>query len=670
MADTQTALATTTPTNIPLPTDGPHSAAIWHARIKSAADRMRTTKVASGRENVKRYEMKTLSAAPTEDTVVVPDDFSNTEQKKAQLFFKSPDVKLKPTMKGLDQAVHLFEAVVNEQLGPDGADVESAIGEALFDLLCPAGFGATEIGYQSTTKPVKLPAMSAEAAQLAGIAPEMVPLIDSTATIHQRFFWERFSPGQLLYPDDFTASNFDKSPWIGRRFRADAAATRRQYNLRDDQGTQSTIGSDDMLMSEQADNSDRSTTPKLTITKLWYQAHVYDAAALNPELIREMVFVDGVDEPVIHRDSTYQQFDQYGRFQVGMRGYPVHVLTVRYVSDKPLPPSDCDISRVLVDEKSKFRTQMIMQRDRSLPQRWINTQRAGKEFIEKIRGGDWRAAFQALIEVDGDGKEVIGEISTARYPRENYTANDYCDRDIQKAWAMGSNQQGAETDTSRTATELSLIQGNTDVRLDYERDKVVKWFCKGAEKFASLIQLFADDTQYVEVLGGDAPGLQAWDKTKIQGRFVFTAKPDSAIRVDAAQERRSALDLYRVTANDPNVRRTELLKSIVQKYGFDPATVVAEELPEKGPEPPKVTLSISGADLAPTMPQYQACLAILSANGIHIDPAAAMRAAAEQGGKEAEHGGMQEMEAGLGMASTQRSGQLPGNAEATQRGVN
>ena len=662
-ATTQTPVAQPDPNLLPLPEDGPHAASAWQARITSAKQRMQR-KVEKGRANVKRYQVEHKDL--TDGEVVVPDDFANVEQKKAQLFFQSPDVQLRPTMPGLENAALLFQAVLNEQLGPDGADAKAMVGEVLFDLLCPAGFAATKIGYDAVTVPVDMPTMSPEAAALAGIPPDQIPTEPSERVIHQRYFWERFSPGQLLVPADFTGSNFDNASWLGMRYRMDAVEARRKFKLTDDQGKESK-GDDDMLMSDLVDQPDRGSTPKLTISEIWYKGFLYDPAVKNPELMRQLVFVEGVDEPVVHRDSPHQRFDEYGRFQVGMRGNPIHVLTTRYVSDKALPPSDCDITRSLVDEKSTFRNQMLLQRDRSLPQRWINSQRAGQEFKDKVEG-DPRAAYQAIIWTDGDGKEIIGEIATARYPRENYTANDYVDRDIQKGWAMGPNQQGAEADSSMTATESSIIQGNIDVRLDYERGKVLEWYTKGAEKFAALIQLYADETQYVEVLGGKAPGLQAWDKTKIQGRFVFTAKPDSAIRIDANAERRAALDLYRVTANDPNIRRVELLKSIVQKYNFDPATVVADQLPEAGPEPPKVSLSITGADLAPGMPQYQACLAILRANGLEIDPAKP-DAAAQGEQPDPEHGGLQEMEAGLGLASTQRSGQLAGNAEATQRGA-
>jgi hypothetical protein len=663
MPETQTAAPK--PNVLPLPSDGPHSAGTWRSRITAATQRMRA-KIDHGRENVLRYQMKHLSAVAN-DTVVVPDDYANTEQKKAQLFFQSPEVQLKPTMPGLEQSALLFQHVLNETLGPDGVDAKSMVGEVLFDLLCPAGYGATIIGYEATTVPIQMPTLSAEAAALQGIPPDQIPMQPSERVIHARYFWERFSPGQLLYPEDFTRSNFDEASWLGRRYRVDASVARRQYGLKPDEGTASKLSEDDLLMTTAPGGGDKSTTPKLTVSELWYKASIFDPEAINPELIRQLVFVEGVDAPVVHRDSPHQRFDAYGAFQTGMRGFPIHVLTTRYVSDQALPPSDCDISRVLVDEKSAFRTNMIRQRKRSLPQRGVNTQRVGQEFIDKLNSPD---GFQAVLPVDGDPAEAVKEIALARFPRENYDANDYCDRDIQKAWSMGSNQQGAETDTSRTATELSLIQGNTDVRLDYERGKVIEWYSKGAEKVAALLQLYADEEQYVLVLGGTSPGLQAWDKTTIAGRYVFTAKPDSAIRVDAAADRRQALDMYTRLANDPNVKRVELVKSIIQKCGMDPSTIVVEELPQAEPDKPKVTLSFTGMDLNPMSGQYPHVMAILAANGLQVEPVAPPPADPNAPQPDPPHGGMQEMEMGLGGNPAQRTGQLPGNAEATARGVN
>jgi hypothetical protein len=652
------------PNVLPLPADGPHSTGAWLNRIKASKGALQPT-IAQGRENTARYQVKHYSRESGE--VVVPKDFSNVEQKKAQLFFQSPEVQLRPTMPGLETAALQFQAVVNEKLGPDGTDALSMVGEAIFDVLCPAGFAATKIGYESTTQMVNVPTMSPEAAAAGGIPPDMIPTAQAPRVIHSRYFWERFSPGMFLFPSDFKGSNFDDAPWLGMAFSIDAETGRKKYGLNTEEGSESKTNEDERLMTDPSQQTgERSTTPKLTGYEIWYKASLFDANEVNPERIRELVFIDGVDRPVVNRDSPYQKFDEFGRFAVGMKGFPIHVLTIRYVSDQAIPPSDCTISRVLVDEESKFRTQVVQNRDRSMPQRWMNTQRVGPEFAKALQA-DPRVGLQAVIPVDGVGDEIVGEVARSPYPRENFTAVDYISHDIDEAWALGSNQRGVQADTGQTATEASIIQGNTDVRLDYERNRVLKWYTKGAEKFASLIQLFADEPEYISILGPNgAKTLQKWDKTTIAGSFVFTAKPDSAIRVDAASERRQYMDLYRVTANDPNVRRTELLKGIFQRFGLDPDRIIAEQLPEKGPEPPKITLSVSGMDLNPLAPQYGAVLALLAANGIQIDPAAALAAGQKP---ETGHGGMAEMEQGIGLAANQRTGQLQGNAEAQSRGL-
>lgn len=646
---------------VDLPVEGQHAPGAWKARITSAKQRMEPI-IKRGQENVRRYQVQHLDYDPKADTVVVPKDFANVEQKKPQLFFQSPEIQLRPTLPGLEAAALKFQAVVNEKLGPDGADAKSMVGEVLFDVLCPTGFGVSKIGFEAVTEPVPIP----EHATDPRIAPLglQAAMVQAPRTIYQRYFWDRCSPGKFLYPDDFTGSNFDQAAWLGVEFSIDAEKGRAQWNLGEDGGKASGDGEDQRLLSPRDNQTgDKSRTPKLTCYEIWYKAALFDVNEKHPEKLRQLIFVEGVDDPVVHRDSPYQRVNNAGQL-IGMMGFPLHVLTLRYVSDQAIPPSDCSISRVLTDELSRGRTQMLQQRSRSKPLRWFDTNQVGKETVDKIVSGE----MQELIPVPGDGSLMFGEISKASYSRENFTFNDYVNEDISEAWAMGNNQRGAENDASTTATEASIMQGNSDVRLDAERTRVLEWYCKGAEKFAALIQLFADETEYVSVLGAQgAKTLEAWDKTQIAGKFVFSAKPDSAIRVDAASERRQTLDLYKFTVNDPNVNRTELLKAIFQKYGYDPERLVAAQLPEKGPEPPKITLSVSGIDLNPAAPQYQAVIALLAANGIQIDPAATM-AQGQPGGQPA-HGGPAQVEAGMGASTAQRSGMLPGNAEAQARGL-
>jgi hypothetical protein len=102
----------------------------------------------------------------------------------------------------------------------------------------------------------------------------------------------------------------------------------------------------------------------------------------------------------------------------------------------------------------------------------------------------------------------------------------------------------------------------------------------------------------------------------VQGEFVFSARPDSALRLDADVARRQALNLYNQLGKDPNVRRTELLRSVLTTYGMDHSKIVVETPPpEPKPEPPKISLALKGEDLM--NPQV---LGILAQLGIEIMP--------------------------------------------------
>jgi hypothetical protein len=295
-----------------------------------------------------------------------------------------------------------------------------------------------------------------------------------------------------------------------------------------------------------------------------------------------------------------------------MEGYPLHPLVLRYAPGCAYPPSDVELAIEISEELSKGRTQMVQQRESSIPMRACDRNRLSPEDLRKVTDGVW----QGILPVDGNPAEIFTEIARANFPRENFTFNDVAERDYEEMWALGKAQRGITENEQRTATEMQIAQGAANVRLDKERARVLKWFVSGAQKFASLLQLFKTEPSFVEILGQDgAAELQQWDRTSIQGSFLFKAKPDSALRMDAQAERKQALDLYNLLANDPNVVRVELLRSIIQKYNMDPARIIVEKLPEKGPEPPKISLTFKGEDLL-----NPAAVAFLAANGVTVPP--------------------------------------------------
>jgi hypothetical protein len=281
------------------------------------------------------------------------------------------------------------------------------------------------------------------------------------------------------------------------------------------------------------------------------------------------------------------------------------------------------MSRVAVDEESAARTIMMQQRRRSLPLRWVDQNRIDPATLTKITTGE----VQAVVPLDGPGNEIIGEIARANYPRENFTISEINERDIAKVWSLGANQQGVTSSGGRTATELSLIQGNVDVRMDAERTRVLDWYVSVCEQLGALLQLFADDEQYAEVLGPDgAKRLEAWDKTKIAGDFVYSVKPDSAQKVDANVDRKMQLDLYQLTANDPFVNRGELTRGILESFNKDPGRTM-QQPPQAAPDKPKINLSFKGEDLDNPM-----VISLLQQSGFQIDPAALQNLLQQQGG--------------------------------------
>lgn len=672
----------------PLPLEGFGSRQWWDDQITAAEEKVK--KYAPGwKKNIARLIGHPLDIMPTADTVVVPLDHANVEQKKALLYFKNPEVQLTaaPGHQAQADAVQAFGTLLNKYLGPDGVDAESTMDELLTDVLCPSGIGWIVLGLDVTedgTKPVIVGYQETLAmGSVLGLQPVQTPIVEQAPNIiHQRYFMDRISPLYGLVPARFHGSNFDRAPWLGYLFEMDAPVAQRRFGLTDDE-MQSATGDPQRL------NEDEKPTQHDTDVVygyvLSYKGSLYNPVVKHPEEIWRLILIKGVDRPLKH-DRPYQQYAADGTTLIGLRGHFISAYTPRYVSDSAFVPSDVSITRQQVDELSKGRSQMVQQRDRARPMRWINLAHADPAQAAKIKNGQW----QEIIFTTAHGNEVMGEEAHATYPRENFEFNRQIKSDVNEAWAFGNTQRGLAEETRRTATELSVQSHASETRMEKERLRFVKWYSRQAEKLGGLIQLFEDDRETVEILGEeDTQKLVQWDRTKLPLRFVCTAKPDTMQRQDAAGEFKRALDLYQMTANDPNVNRVELLKGLMRKANQDPTKIVVTKLPEKGPDQPKVSIAISGDDLNPSMPQFPIVQAFLAAGGVQIDPqniALGLQLATKQEGLAAqtetggpvpgvpsvdrEHGGSAAQVEPLSKHAADDTGRLPGGGAAHAAAVN
>lgn len=609
------------PNLLPMP-EGPGSLENWRNQITLAQANMQS--IAAARnwdDNLKSYLGQGSKSKHGKNTTIIRKDYALAEIKKALLFYQLPDVAATAKKPEYEPAAPLVGAVVNDFLSPERTNAMAMVDEVLMDLLVPAGIGVSKIGYEAFVDP-KLP----EIPQPNPLSPEM-PAMDEFGQpvvapniVRESYFWNRIPPKMFLFPPTFTGSDFDQASWVGFKYTVSKTAAKRTYELTDEQLRSGGLDVEKDLLASDVSRSAAQTDNDNTVTlfEIWYRASDVDPEIGDPSIIRQLVLLEGKEDlPLIHRDSPYQEIAD-GKLVAGMKGFPIHVFSLRYVSDQAIPPSDCSASREQIDEMSKGRTQMIDQRDRAVPITLIDLQRLPKETQDKIMRGE----VQEMIPVSGmdaSNPPAFG-LTRAQWPRENFEFNNIINRDIGETWSLGQNQLGLDTDTKRTATELSLMQGGTDTRMDKERARFLRQFATGCQKLLALIQMFATDQDYARV--SDDQGqmvLQAWDAVAIAGEYSITLAPDSSQRIDAMAEKKRAIDIFQMFGNDPLTNQVELRKVTWRKLGMDANRLVLQPQP-KPPEKPQVSVSIKGEDLNPMMPQYVNVASLLAAGGVGMAP--------------------------------------------------
>lgn len=648
----------------------------WRLRLTAARDPIQAI-ITEGKINISRYRVKHLLKQPLEHEVVVPLDFSYTEQKKAQIFFQVPEIHLEATRPELEPTAPIAQAVINRALGvkPAGVDLKTAMFEILTDVICPVGYGVIKFGYETYvdgTKPVQVgtePVPGGQPGAVLGLgAQPMQPVMQQVPNVvSECYYARRVPPGHFRAPFDFMGSDFDDSPWVGWRFCEDVPAsdpTAKRYR-----GNGNAQNDDEMLLIDPVQTS-RTKPKKRWGTEVFYRACRFDPTCKNPELVRTFKLYDDEDEPSVHEDSRDQRWAPDGSL-IGMPGYNLHVLTLRYTSDSCYPQSDMQTVRQTIDEISKGRTDLMRRRNRSLPQVAYDSSAVTPDSLAAIQKNENTAFIGFARPVDDS---TFREIPKGTFGRENFAFNDQAQRDLDTAMALGASAGVLRSDSPETATKSSQIQSAVDTRLEAERTRVLEYLVKGAMKLFGLIQVYADQQDYVRLDGQSAAArLQAWDKTTIGGLYAFKAKPNSHVRLDADGELKKALDYYNIGRNDANANGAELFKNLTLAYGYDPQRSMKQPDP-KGPDPAKGSIAFKIEDfIGPGAP---IAIELAAQAGYKISPQAmqatqgfaqiwaqiqqeqaqaqAMQKAAD------EHGGAAERTEPIDKHALDKTGQLPG----------
>lgn len=609
----QNPLQQTSGSGLPLPVNA--DLTFWRTEVDKAGQSQNPYHT-TWQQNIEAYKGKTLQGmASGPDFVNTNIDFYQTEQKSAQLFYETPDLQLrgKGPLKGRDDILQAHRDLLNELL--EECDVLGrAIEPAIKDCLAVAGVGPVLIGYTPTLKSVQLPQQPGSILGLMG--PIDVP-------IDQEWWIVRFSPKKLLVPADWHDVPGDQTPWLGMRFRMPLEVAKREFAeaFAKNPNFEGTTARDEHVLQESDRDSETAGLKYVDGQLIYYKASYYDPSAVHPKLYRELVLIDGLEVEARHRDCPHQTILPDGRLSAdSMIGNPIDPLSIRFVPDSAYTPSDSEMTRSLVQELCKFRTQMVQERDANRPINLYDIHNVPPETVKKIETRE----IGSMVGVDGlqqGATAFFAQVVPPGSGRQTYIANDYITKDIEKVLAIDATGAGVTDDENETATKTAEVSKARNVRLDAERRRVLKWYLRVCGKFSAIVCRYMRPETAAQYIGQEAAMLWAqWPKQEASGQVVFDAKPDSQIRLDAAAERRYRLQLYQMTANDPNVVRIELLKELFTVAGLDPKRLVVEQLPEKKPDG-KFSLGLTGDDLIG--PQAPIALEILAQLGVQISQQAA-----------------------------------------------
>ncbi len=521
-------------------------------------------------------------------------DWSLTKTKTANLYSQVPAVTVTYENKEYAAAIGPFSKALNYELSEKRANIGVAMEEVLNDVVNAAGVGAMIVGYAARFVNKQVPAIDP-----ATLPPEMMtqlmqsgqmPMVEAPQVASDKLYVTRISPSDLLWPSEFVGSCFDDADWIGRTARCSWSEAKSDFGLADhlyDEITQGDGRRPELDLRSQPDRAGDGDTRSVVYDEIFYWRYKVDPEEPQFKAIWRMVFVHGVDQPVKNEPWKGQQLDHTSGKYVGACKFPIRVLTLTYVTDNPIPPSDSSAGRPQVNDLRRSRSQMFQNRERSTPVRWFDVNRVDVEIRDLLMKG----TIQGWIPTNGNGQNTVGEIARASYPAEDFTFDQTTKADLMETWQIGPNQAGMMTSGEKTKAEVTTTQANFATRIGQERARVANHFLSAVEVMAGLMALYSD----FPTLSQDERQAMSkvWDNKHILHDFVFKIRPDSTIMLDSQTRIDRLAKFLNLTVKSGMVNAEPIISEMAALSGLDPAEVVHPLPPPQPPPPPQPTISYS-----------------------------------------------------------------------------
>ncbi len=648
----------------------PDEVSKWKTRIKRAE------------EHSKKWEKwrKAVVKAYAPDVDDTPDDyienirtnrlFAAIERKKPDLFYQRADVSIKqsPLLDAIPQGADVataHEQIINEKLGLDGVKARRKMSRAVFDMLM-FGVGWVLVGYRAYTKDVTreipmLDEMGQPVTTLA-IGPDGMPMMQPLMTtetvpvpLKTECILENVSPSQVLKPHTWKSMEFDECPWLGWKFEMPLNHAKRMPNwtIPDDFKPADAHESRYTVKGDHDEASEENVTGVILSLK----SSVFREDIIHPDHMTELVFIDGIPEPVCYQDSPHQTFTPDGKLTPdSLEGHPLNAVYTRVMTDSSDVMSDAAMLMPLNNELDKFRQQAIVMRNINVL-RWL----ASDEVPEKVLDNIVYSGIGGVIRVPKDILQQFDlnfrQFPLGAMPPDNWAAASTMDGDISRTISIDANAQGVVNSGGTTATESNIVQANRNVSIGSEQNIVAEHYISIVTKLSTLVQRYLTPEDAAVIVGQQKATMWKQWATSLPTRLSFTVLPDSQLRNDTPLDRKQDMDLYQFFRNDPRVRPVPLLTDILQKAHKDTRKLIVpdNEMQKPGPDPTKLLSAMKGEDFSPLSPQFPIMAELFSSlTGVPISPQALQNAmalaklaqaqkaqeeAAKQPGGEPKHGG-------------------------------
>jgi hypothetical protein len=330
--------------------------------------------------------------------------FRNVESKKAQLFFRLPDLQLTPLeplqnlLDPMGQPVDGYtvlatkRAVLNKMLGRDHADALHTVNDCLFDMLATSGVAFTKICYEADFMPQMQMVPTdpqPNVGDVLGIQP-MPQMVEQAVQvpINERYRWYHFSAKKGLIPHDWRSTRYDDAPWLGMEFNLPLKEAVRKGLV--PEGFEPNTSTDELRFKHRGDEGNDATGPRVKGVEIWCKAVQFRDGVYHSDLYDYLVLIEGQKVPTKYVPSPYQTLGPDNRLTAdSMIGNPIHPICLRELTDTAWVPSDAAFTNPLVKQLNTWRSQDIKLRDANL-NRFFYAESL-KDAVDAGRGQDHRA---------------------------------------------------------------------------------------------------------------------------------------------------------------------------------------------------------------------------------------------------------------------------------------